>query len=237
MKTPIARNFSYRCAHSRSPDICSICLRASRSEEDSEIDFKLVSNEDIYKSYPFEFEYHIRFKLVDTKINMSVAVTNHDNKDLFFALGGHPGFNIPLEKGEFTDYYLEFTDNSEPQGIYMSDTCYTTNKSFDIPVKDNKLALKHNLFDRDALLVEGLKDKIAIKNTVDNREVIVEIPSEMKYVGIWHAPKTEAPYVCVEPWTSVPAYDGIVDDLETKRDMFIIKKDKTHTLDWSITVK
>ena len=28
---------------------------------------------------------------------------------------------------------------------------------------------------------------------------------DMKYLGVWHAPKTEAPYVCLEPWTSVPA--------------------------------
>lgn len=216
-------------------------LRKAETEvtviSDSEIDFKLVPNDTISAWYPFDFEYHINYKLVDTKIDMNITVKNCDNKDLFFALGGHPGFNVPLEKGEFTDYYLEFADGSEPVGIYMSDTCYTTNKTFDLPVENNVIKLKHNLFDRDALLVDGLKNTITLKNTLDSREVIVTIPTAMKYVGIWHAPKTEAPYICIEPWTSVPAYDGIVDDIETKRDMFTLQKDKTYNLNWSITVK
>ena len=203
-----------------------------------EIDFKLEKNDEIYLMYPFDFEYHIHYKLVDTKIQMSISVLNKDDKTMYFALGGHPGFNVPLENGNFTDYYLQFEEGSNPYGIYMSDTCYTTNDIFEIKqLNNNKLPLTHDLFDRDAILVAGLKSPIRLKNKLDNREVVVEIADEMKYVGIWHAPKTEAPYVCIEPWTSVPAYDGVVDDLDTKRDMFRLSKNQTYSLEWSITVK
>ena len=59
----------------------------------------------------------------------------------------------------------------------------------------------------------------------------------MKYLGIWHAPKKEAPYVALEPWTSLPAYDGVVDDLATKRDMFQLSPRATYELIWNITVE
>ena len=205
---------------------------------EDEIDFKLATNEEIYSMYPFDFEYHIRYKLVDTKIQMNITVENKDDKTMYFALGGHPGFNVPLENGVFTDYYLEFEKGSNPYGLLLSDTCYTTNDIFEIKqISNNKLPLTHDLFDRDAIIVAGLKSPICLKNKLDNRQVIVDIADEMKYVGLWHAPKTEAPYVCIEPWTSVPAYDNIVDDLETKRDMFKLSKNQTYNLEWSITVK
>ena len=64
--------------------------------------------------------------------------------------------------------------------------------------------------------------------------VRLEYPG-MKYVGIWHAPKTEAPYVCVEPWASIPADDGKIDDLETKRDMTALGAGESYSNTFSIT--
>ena len=39
------------------------------------------------------------------------------------------------------------------------------------------------------------------------------------YLGFWHKPKTEAPYLCIEPWHGLPSDEGVVDDLDTKHDM------------------
>ena len=205
---------------------------------DDSIDFKLVPDDEVKEMYPFNFEYHITYKLVDTKVQMNISVKNLDRKEMYFALGGHPGFNVPLEKGTFADYYIEYDKSSNPYGLYKSDTCYTTNDIYQIDnIKENTIPLAHNMFDRDAMFIAGLKGPIKLKNNLDSREVIVDIPKEMQYVGLWHAPKTEAPYVCIEPWTSVPAYDEVVDDLETKRDMFSIQPEETYNLEWSITVK
>jgi galactose mutarotase-like enzyme len=58
----------------------------------------------------------------------------------------------------------------------------------------------------------------------------------MKFVGLWHAPKTEAPYMCIEPWTSVPALDNVVDDFETKLEMNRLAPGASYTNSFSITV-
>ena len=37
---------------------------------------------------------------------------------MYFGIGGHPGFNIPMEEGlSFEDYELEFSRACEPQRI------------------------------------------------------------------------------------------------------------------------
>lgn len=205
---------------------------------DSEIDFCMVANENSLAIYPFNFEYHILYKLIDTKIEMKIEVKNLDKKDMYFALGGHPGFNVPLVDDNFEDYYLEFTKDSKPIGIYLTDTCYTTDDTYEIKeLKGNSLPLTHNLFDRDAQFMQGITAPVVLKSNKHNHEITLDFPSDMQYVGIWHAPKTTAPYICIEPWTSLPAYDSVVDDLETKRDMFRLAENEVKSLTWSISIK
>ena len=60
---------------------------------------------------------------------------------------------------------------------------------------------------------------------------------DMRYLGIWHKPKSDAPYVCIEPWTSLPSVDGEVDDLETKADMETLESMEIYRNEWSITLE
>lgn len=204
------------------------------------IDFSLRADERTLKMYPFDFEYHICYSLVGRTVKMEISVVNHGNKVMPFAIGGHPGFNVPLGNGEdetFEDYYVEFTPECSPRAIYMSDTCYTTERTDDFPLVDGKiLPLKHSLFDRDAIILQDVSNRVSLRSRKSGKSVTLEVPDAMKYLGIWHAPKKEAPYVALEPWTSVPAYDGVVDDLSSKRDMFQLSPLASYELIWSITV-
>jgi galactose mutarotase-like enzyme len=56
----------------------------------------------------------------------------------------------------------------------------------------------------------------------------------MPYLGIWHKPRTEAPYVCIEPWCGLPGFDGVTEDMETKHDMFRIEPGATQTAEFSM---
>jgi len=202
----------------------------------SDITFIFKSDENTLKFYPFEFEYSIKYQLEDKKINMIINVINNDTKLMYFAVGGHPGFNVPLKQGNFEDYYLFFEDAKELKQVVFSDTCFTTEKEVDFKLRCKKLNLKHDLFDNDAIALKGAKKSITLKSKLDDKSVKVIFPEEMKYVAIWHSPKAEAPFVAIEPWTCLPAYDGKVDDLETKKDMFTLKPNAKFDLTWSIEI-
>lgn len=207
---------------------------------EDKIDFGIRADERTLAMYPFDFEYHICYSLHGGSVKMEISVVNHGEKVMPFAIGGHPGFNVPLGDGtgeSFEDYYVEFVPECSPKAIYMSDTCYVTERTDDFPLVDGKvLPLKHSLFDRDAIVLQDVSSRISLRSRKSARFVTLEVPDAMKYLGIWHAPKKEAPYVALEPWTSVPAYDGVVDDLSTKRDMFELSPLATYELIWTITV-
>jgi galactose mutarotase-like enzyme len=57
---------------------------------------------------------------------------------------------------------------------------------------------------------------------------------EFPYMGIWQAYDNDTPYVCVEPWCGLPSYEGKVDDLEKKNDMFHLVPGEVKKLSYSI---
>ena len=53
-------------------------------------------------------------------------------------------------------------------------------------------------------------------------------------LGFWHMPKTDAPYVCLEPWSSLPSRQDVVEDLETQPDLISLPAGEVWTTTWSL---
>jgi len=210
---------------------------ALAEQTDTSLTFRLTDTEDIYAQYPFHFELLLTYSLEGASVITTFHVKNQDDKELIFAIGGHPGFNVPLAEGEtFTDYTITFSEKCEPQQLCMSETCYYLNETKPFKLRCGKsFKLSHDLFDNDAVFLTGMAPEVTLKSGVSKRFVKVSYPG-MKYLGFWHKPKTEAPYVCIEPWMSVPADDGVVDALETKRDMIHLVAGNTYQQSFTVTI-
>lgn len=181
--------------------------------------FSLRANEDTLKIYPFDFELFITYTLCANTLRESFRVVNHGLERMFFALGGHPGFSLPLEEGcRFEDYFIEFAEEAPAKELVM-EACYTTDETVPARLKEGtKIELSHEMFDNDAIFLQDMAKRAVLKAKNGQKSVTLYYP-DMKYLGLWHKPQTTAPYVCIEPWLSVPAYYQKIDDLETKRDM------------------
>lgn len=206
--------------------------------EDS-LSFRLTDSEATYAQYPFHFTLILTYTLENATVKTTFHVENHDEKELIFAIGGHPGFNVPMgdSAGDaFTDYGFTFSEKCEPRQLCMSETCYYLGETKPFKVRCGKsFPLSHDLFDNDAVFLTDVAPEVTLKSSVSKHFVKVSYPG-MKYVGFWHKPQTEAPYCCIEPWMSIPADDGKVDDLETKRDMLRLAPDGTYEQSFSITI-
>ena len=71
--------------------------------------FLLASDEDTLAVFPFHFEFRVLYELRKATLNVTYEITNDSDEELFFSVGGHPAFALPLVEGtEYSDYYLEF---------------------------------------------------------------------------------------------------------------------------------
>lgn len=206
-------------------------------QTDTRLVLSFCSNEETRKEFDRDFKVYLTHELKDSTIAISFQVENQDSRTLYFGYGGHPGFNVPLTENEtFEDYYLEFSEECQPAAIGLSATCFLQGAHTPISLENDKiLSLKHNLFNNDAIVMRCMANEITLKSRTGSHGVTVSYP-QMPYLGLWHKPHTEAPYVCIEPWVTLPSRQDVIEEFESKMDMVVVAPKKTYTNNWQITI-
>jgi galactose mutarotase-like enzyme len=212
-------------------------------------DFHLVSNDGTtmvleladdaktYQEYPRHFAFRVVYRLQESTLEVVFEVENRDERGMYFGLGGHPGFNVPLAKGkEFTDYRLRFAERCQPKRVGFNEACFVTGE--DVPFvlqEETILPLAHDMFDEDAIVLRDMARKVTLETDGDGHAVTVTFP-DMQYLGLWHWPKTDAPYVCIEPWCSLPAQADTVTVFEEQKDLIFLEPHQTYRNCWTIQI-
>lgn len=95
------------------------------------------------------------------------------------------------------------------------------------------LPLRHDLFDRDAVILRHMDKTVTLSAHGGHHGVTLEIP-RMNYLGIWHTPGKEAPFVCLEPWVSLPARQDVVEELTQQGDLVALLPGERYVNTWKI---
>lgn len=154
-------------------------------------------------NYPFAFSLDITYTLKDSQLTVAYHVANPAVKPLYFSIGGHPGFNVPMSAElSFEDYYLSYepkkTRVQVPLAGPYSDLAHKT-----LAPTDTDLDLTHELFKNDAMIYElHHQNRFTLKSEKNYRAISL-IVEDAPYVGIWSAYPKQAPYVCIEPWWGI----------------------------------
>lgn len=198
---------------------------------------KLTDNDQTYKQYPRHFELLITYSLAGNTLETSCRLINRDEKVLHFGIGGHPGFNVPFREGTaFEDYYLRFDEPCLPDRVGFTDECFLSGTDKPYPLTEGRsIALRHSLFDDDAVVLKNMARSVSLCSDKVNASVTVTYP-QMPYLGIWHWPKTDAPYICIEPWTSLPARQDVIENFACKSDMLHLPPGEIYENTWFITI-
>lgn len=207
-------------------------------QSEASITLEAADDEETYASYPYHFLLGVTYTLKEDTVEITYHVKNRSEETMYFGIGGHPGFRVPLEEGlDFTDYYLEFGECHRPERVGHTKTCFLSGVNEEFPLEEGKkYRLHHGMFDEDAIVLQNVADKVTLKSEKGRRKVTVSYPA-LPYLGLWHAPGTEAPYICIEPWTSLPSRQDIVEDFEYKHDLIRLAGGQAYENVWTITIQ
>lgn len=205
--------------------------------------FLLKDSEATREEYPYGFSFYITFALKENSLVTEYKVVNENDEVMYFGIGGHPGFNVPLESGfAFEDYVLEFSSVKAANRIEFNAACFVTGNEPEFEMEEGKkISLQHDMFDEDAIVLRNmdktltLKVKDELQNGKKSKSVEVTYP-DMDFVGIWHRPKTDAPYVCIEPWASLPAGADGITHLEKQDNLIALDAKQEYNNVWTITI-
>lgn len=191
------------------------------------------------EQYPFRFVFHVCYTLTGDSVVKTCLVENRDSSEMYFGIGSHPGFRVPLgDEGAFSDWKLVFDQACHPARVDLDPENYRiSGTESDFPLEDGvTIPLTHGLFDLDAVVLRDMAKTVTLCSDCSGRSVTVSYP-DMNFLGLWHAPKTEAPYVCIEPWVSLPSHSAFVEDLEKQAHLIRLAPGNTYRNTITITLK
>ena len=90
-------------------------------EQEASCCFLLTDSPETLAVYPYRFAFRIRYALEGPVLQVAFQVENRSEEPLYCGMGGHPGFNVPLEEGlTFEDYELTFPEACTPRQVVFS---------------------------------------------------------------------------------------------------------------------
>ncbi len=192
--------------------------------------FSLKADDDTKKNYPCNFELQITYKLIENAVKVICKVMNKGGAEMYFSIGAHPAFKVPLnEAHQYEDYYLQF-NKTENAHRWPLDNGLLAVQPVEYLNNSQVLPLEKKLFATDALVFKNLaSDIISIKNKKDHHGLDFHF-SGYPFFGIWAA--KDADFVCLEPWQGVT--DSVLSDgmLEHKEGILKLNNDETFTCSW-----
>lgn len=183
------------------------------SREADSIWFELVSNEDTRNRFPYDFVLKLGYELLDDGIRVCWQVENPGKEVLPFSIGGHPAFYCPIDEGTHqTDYKLWFDTKETIVSTRLSSNGLATDARDEYLLQNGYLQVTEDLFDRDALVIEGDQAHQVALCRADGKPYLT-VTMGAPLFGVWSPPKKQAPFICIEPWYGRCDAQGFTGDL------------------------
>ena len=199
------------------------------------LELAIHSNPSTLAHYPFPFQFSVGYVLEENTLQVRYTVSNTGEVPMYFSVGGHPAFKVPVKDGlQYEDYYLEFNEEENAGRWPISGAGLI--KSSPIPLLQNshQLALTKELFLQDALVFKDLKsNSVQLKTDKDSHGWRFDFTG-FPYLGIWAA--KQANFVCIEPWCGIADAVDTDQQLIRKEGIVLLEAGKTFEKNWSISI-
>ena len=177
---------------------------------DGFVEFMLASDSETLEIYPFEFELYVKYELKGATLFTTYKVENKSAGNIYFSIGGHPGFNCVL--GDTLKF--EHKETLSTELLNENALCY---KKIPYLKNEDTIKITKDVFANDALIFEGLKSSYVVLNT--ERYKLKFTFGNVPFLGLWAKPGAE--YVCIEPWFGIN--DSLGADVELSKKRGIVK--------------
>jgi len=174
-------------------------------QSSNEIVLELTDSPETLAKWPWKFRLVSTYTLEGDCVRHRLTVENRDEENISFGIGYHPAFRLPFD-GDRTaaDYEFRFDRPQSPMVINCMPGGLVTGDIFYLDKNTDTIPLTEKTFANDSLCMTGLTAKsLGIYEKGTGRGVVCDI-SAFPYALIWSKTDWPAPFVCVEPWMSLP---------------------------------
>ncbi|MEO6231954.1 MAG: aldose 1-epimerase family protein [Ferruginibacter sp.] len=201
----------------------------------STIMFTLLNNAETLKVFPFEFDFSILYTLENKCLSVAYIVNNLGNEKMYFSVGGHPAFKLPISnKLNYEDYYLQFNKVENAGRWPISEDGLIEIASEPLLISTDQLPLKKEMFYKDAIVLKHLaSNEVQLKSFKDSHGFNLKFQG-FPFLGIWAA--KDADFLCIEPWCGIADSVSASQQIEEKEGIENLDAGEKFERTWSITI-
>lgn len=207
---------------------------AVTEQENQSLTFSLQSNDETFAVYPFRFTFSLVYTLHGNELTVTYRIQNDGDSEMYFSVGGHPAFKLPLADGTtYDDYKLVFSEKEtagrwpiNPEGLIKSEPEPLLQNT-------NTLPLAKELFQKDAIVFKHLRSsEVSLLSDKTAHGLRFSFPG-FPFLGLWAAPGAD--FLCIEPWCGIA--DGVDADgnLLHKEGINQLAPAQEFTASWRVT--
>ena len=180
-------------------------------QSDNFLSFLLESNDSTLQVFPFQFQLFLDYELLGNSLEVTYRIINTGKGAMYFSIGGHPAFKVPLFEGEaYEDYILKF-GKTETSGRWLLHNGLLAAGTSPFLDNTDTVVLNKSLFDSDAVVLKHLNSsEVKLISAKTGKGFAFDF-SGFPYLGIWAAPNAD--FVCIEPWC------GIADSVQSNQQL------------------
>lgn len=208
-------------------------------QTENSISHVLKWTDDTYEKYPFKFELKITHVIEGKQLAVQWEVKNVGDDRMYFSIGGHPAFNVPVREGEKkTDYYVTFGGEKTLKYVRIDLSCAAADyeNPMTLVLDDNKLKITENMFEQDALVFDEHEVKKVGIAFPDGSPYVTMTCEQIPSFGVWSMPMPDTPFVCLEPWIGRCDNKGFDGELKDKYAVQFLEAGKTFNAQYEITL-
>ncbi len=210
-------------------------------KKEDEVAFSLLSNKNSLAIYPFMFELRVYYKLQGATLNVRYEVYNLDTDSLYFSLGAHPAFKVPIEEHlDFNDYHLtiEMPEEQALPIILYPLTAEGLTQMEGVPyLKSHREVIRLNpeLFRKDAMVFKNLHSAVVrLESPLSDRKLAMQYTG-FPYLGLWNT--YGASFLCIEPWAGITDNEGATGILFEKEGINKLAPNEMWTASWMLIIE
>jgi len=181
-------------------------------QTDRELVLELTDSPETLAVFPWHFRLVTTVRLEGDTVHHTLTVENTDSEPFSFGIGYHPAFTVPFD-GSHTigDYELRFSHLESPMCVGTAPKGLVNGKLYTLGSNIRSIPITAGMFDNDSHCMLNLaSDSLGLYERDTGRGVVCSLKG-FPYCLIWSKPGVP-PFVCIEPWNSLPGYeDGSID--------------------------
>ena len=190
------------------------------------------------QNYPFHFRVEIAYELSGKEVSTTYRVQNLELDQVMpYCIGGHPAFRCPLLADEtYDDYELVFEQEETCSIPFLNTDTGLINRTKRLPFfnQDRRLQLTHELFQKDAIILDELASKSVQLISKKSGNGIGFTFSDFDHLVLWSS-SNDGPFIALEPWTGLPTSDEEGDFFEDKKGVILLRPQEQRTHQYRMT--